>query len=262
MTLFFTGEHRRDLLQAFQRLRLQRILQKNLRLHDQIFQRLHLAAFFGNRLRGISALGARLARLRNVRRAYRAGLGKSGLDPLQETVIGAAAHALDAFLIAMVVGIDIHEPFDRVAGLRDISAIQVNVKQLDQDFEVLRFAVQLIVQSRPEFQDGLRRRMLRSHAVHLRREIILSLVRKHALLQHQQEFHRFRVLPRRSVQVDEFQQARDSFVFLAQESLKDFPGAIELPGRHERVSVGVQKVGVFFGSREWLQQRCGLRGIA
>ena len=45
-----------------------------------------------------------------------------------------------------------------------LPALHVHVEQLDQNFEILRFAIQLVVKRRTEFQDGLRLRMLFAHA--------------------------------------------------------------------------------------------------
>ncbi len=124
--LLFPREHRRDSLQTFQRLVLQRVLQKNLRLYDQIFQRLQLPAFFaaGRRSRG----SLRLMSVRSMTWRGGARFHQPARDPLQLHFIHSPAQQFQPLLIAIVVRIDVHEPLERLRRLFDVSRRQVHIE--------------------------------------------------------------------------------------------------------------------------------------
>src|SRR5437667_252974 len=87
--LFLSREHCRDFLQALQCLVVQRVLQKNLRLHDQIFQRLELPPFFAAGRWSRGSLSVRSVRRVAWRR--RARFQEPAGDPLQLRVFHFAS---------------------------------------------------------------------------------------------------------------------------------------------------------------------------
>ena len=102
---------------------MKRVLQKNLRLHDQIVQCLRLLCIVARALR--LRCGSRRSRL------WRRGSGRfrqpSG-NSLQEILVRFPAQRFEPLLVPVVVGIDVHEPLQRVACLPHVSGIKVNVE--------------------------------------------------------------------------------------------------------------------------------------
>src|SRR5262249_36586734 len=103
--LFFPWKHRGDFLQPLLSLVVQRILQKNLCLDDQVLKRLLMLHFLSS---GALSHGvARRDALRAARRRSSAGTlpRQPATDAPQQAVIDMPAQLLDPFLIPVVVGI-------------------------------------------------------------------------------------------------------------------------------------------------------------
>ena len=132
----------RQPFQPLDSLCLQRILEKNLHLHDQVFERL---------LR----LGALVSRRRCRRVRTRAGetVGASGnrcslrgasKNVLDESGIDLAFELRDAFLIAIVVRIDVDELVENIASFFEPFRGEEQIEKAHQCFEILRFAIQVL----------------------------------------------------------------------------------------------------------------------
>ncbi len=102
-----------------------------------------------------------------------------------------AEQPLQAFLAAVIVGIDVHQAIQGLASLREEAGIKIGVKQPDQHFEVLRFAVQFVVVRCPEFQDGDGFRMFGAERLELSGELNDLFIGKQAAFQDLQNLHRF-----------------------------------------------------------------------
>ncbi len=113
--------------------------------------------------------------------------------------------AFQALLVAIVVSIDVHEFFERFASFRKIALPRINVEKFEQGLKVLRFAVELVVDGRPKFQEGLRLQVLPRHRVQVRGKFILVFAREHALLEGLQQLDGLRILARGSVVIGQIE---------------------------------------------------------
>src|ERR1700676_3282420 len=79
----------------------------------------------------------------------------------------------------MIVRVDIQQPLQALARLRDVVRLQIHIKQLDQNLEILRLAVGFIQICCTKLQNRLRTCFLRCQTLHLRDKLILPPVRQH-----------------------------------------------------------------------------------
>ena len=151
VAVLFAGEHQPDFLQPIQRFVMQRILQKYLRLHDQVFQRLRLAASLIGHALDYHFVGRRM-----LERTWRtcAGTGRSR-EPA-----GDRLKIVSSILPAnhsTAPGCDSRRSrcppvFERFGRFGMLPSFQILIEELDQNFEVLRFLVELVVKGRPQLQ--------------------------------------------------------------------------------------------------------------
>ncbi len=141
-------------------------------------------------------------------------------DPFQVGFIHTAAQQFQPLLIAIVVRIDVHQPLESLCRLRYISRGQIHVEKPDQHFEILRFAIQFVVDGGPEFKNNLRMGVFGPYTVHQRREIVLPFVGKHPPLERQEDIRGFLVLARGHVPVRQFEQLGHAFIFFAEDPLE------------------------------------------
>jgi hypothetical protein len=132
--------------------------------------------------------------------------------------------------------------------------MQIYVKEFDQNLEVLRFVIELVIDGSGKLKNGLRLQVLGRECVRQSREFGLALVREHPPLHRDQNFNGLLILPRRGVVVGKIEQPRHSFFFLPDEAVQHLAGTLQISRAHERVAIGIEKRRVALGSREGLQQ--------
>ena len=137
---FFAGKKFGDALEAFDGFGLKRILEKDFDLDAEIFESLLGASFFGDGAGGGGLIGTCAGEA--VGASGNGGcLGGAGENILEKGGIGFAFEAGDAFVIAVVVRIDIDEAIERIAGRFDLAGFEVKVEEADESIKIFRFAI-------------------------------------------------------------------------------------------------------------------------
>jgi len=116
------------------------ILKEDFDLHAEIFESLLGASFFGDWDSAGTLIGACAGEA--VGASGNGGcLGGAGENILEKDGIGFAFEARDAFVIAVVVRIDIDEAIERIASGLDLTCFEVEIEEADKGVEIFRFAI-------------------------------------------------------------------------------------------------------------------------
>ena len=119
---------------------MQRILKEDFDLHAEIFEGLLGASFFGDGDSAGALIGASAGEA--VGTSGNGGcLGGAGENILEKDGIGLAFEARDAFVVAVVVRIDIDEAIERIAGRLDLAGFEVEIEEANKGVEIFRFAI-------------------------------------------------------------------------------------------------------------------------
>jgi hypothetical protein len=127
IAIVFAREQFHDFLEALNGLGLQRVLNKNLRLHQEIFERLAGANIFEKYGRWIAAFSARSfvgGRLGSVSRGAR----EPGFQAVQKRGVSAIMEQVDALLVPGIVWINVHKLFERLASACELIVGQSQIK--------------------------------------------------------------------------------------------------------------------------------------
>src|SRR3979411_2091829 len=72
-------------------------------------------------------------------------LAETATKALQGGIIDPALQFLQAFLVSMIVGIDVEQLFERIRCFLNVSRVQVYVKKFDKNLKILMLAISLNV---------------------------------------------------------------------------------------------------------------------
>jgi len=101
---------------------------------------------------------------------------------LQKRVIRFAAQQFESLLVPVIVRVNVHKPFQRLARLRHVPLLQVNVEQLDQHFKILPPRDSSRYKAPPRIPESLAISDAFPDVVRFRGKLVLLLVRVHAPL--------------------------------------------------------------------------------
>ncbi len=150
-----------------------------------------------------------------------------------------------------VVGIDLHQPVQRLAGAADFAFLHVDVEQLLQHREIHRVAVQFVVHAAGEFHKRQGFRITLDGPFDLAQELIVLPRREHLFLYRGQRLDSPLLLPGFDGAPRQFEESLQRFAAAAVGALENLAGLIQLARLHQRHAVGFLQFGVTFAAPEW-----------
>src|SRR5580658_1816633 len=232
VSLFFAREKFGNAFEALDSFRLERVLNENLHLNDEVFECLLRALFFGYG-------SSRRARVAGPAEAIRTRGNRSGFrgpreNVLEEAGVHFALEFGDALVIAVVVGIDVDETIEGVAGFSHASRSKVQIEETNERIEVLGFAVHFLIEARDRLRDAEGIRIGGGDAVHLRGEFDFLARTAHPFLGLVEDGGGLVVLPRANVGARKLEEFPETVRLLLVVRLECLARAIEASGSKER----------------------------
>ena len=176
--------------------------------------------------------------------------------------IGFAFEAGDAFVIAVVVRIDIDEAIERIASGFDLAGFEVEVEEADEGVEIFRFAIQFLVEVGDDFGDWQRGGIHGGHLVHVGDEFGFAAVAAHQIFCLDEERGGFGFVAAQDVSAGQFEELRESFRLLLVVGFENFAGAVEAVGAKERFAEEGEEGGVFFVGGDGIEELNAAFGVA
>ena len=181
---------------------------------------------------------------------------------LQEGRVYLPFELRDSFLVAVIVGIDVHQAIQRVTSFLHLSRGEVEIEKPHQRVKVLGLAIQLLVNARHGLGQGNGGGIGRRQPVQLRGKLCFLARFPHRFFDLPEKRHGFLIFPRADVPAGNLEKLSKAVGFLLVICLENLLRPVQPPRSQQPFAEQRQERRVLFARRKRFEQCDGPFGVA